>query len=153
MSGQWIARNPGELKARLQAFERHLTEKNIWPIVWDAKPYKDPRSLDQQALLNVWAGQFAQHVLDKAKVTQAEKEAMRITLQRHCYADTGWPWLIESVKDLITGKEHVQRRSTTKFDKGEYTQFLNWIQMAGADRGLILESLGEYRELQERQVA
>jgi hypothetical protein len=153
MGDYWIARNPGELAQRLERFRIHLEERNEWPICWQAKRYTDPRTMDQNALLHVWCGEFAKHVLDKGKVSEAEKEGMRITLQRHCYADTHWDWLIEEVPDLFTGETRTQRRSTTRFDKGEMTAFLDWIQRAAADRGLILESMGEYRELQERQVA
>lgn len=149
----WIARNPGELRARLEFFAKHLEDRNVWPICWKAKKYTDARSLDQQALLHVWATEFACHMLDKAKVAETEKEAMRITLQRKCYADTGWEWLIESVTDLFTGVVKPQRRSTTKFDKGEMTLFLSWVQQEAANRGLILESQGEYRELQAAQNA
>lgn len=154
MNGEaWIARNPGELRKRLEFFAKHIEEQNIWPICWKASKYTGHRSLDQNALLHVWCGEFARHTLNKAKVTETEKEAMRFTLQKHCYLATGWEWLVEQTTDMFTGETKLQRRSTTKFAKGEMTVFLEWIQHEAANRGLILESMGEYQELQERQVA
>lgn len=153
MGEQWIARTAEELPERLKFFGEHLIRQDVWPIAWKAEPYKPPRSLDQNSLLQVWARDFARHVLDRNKITAEEQEAMRITLQRHCYAATGWPFLIEEQIDLFTGEAKVGRRSTTKFKKGEMFDFMSWIQAAAADRGLILESQGEYAELQGRQAA
>lgn len=155
MNGEaWIARNPGQLRERLEFFRKHLEEQNVWPICWTAKKYTDPRSVDQNALYWLWVTHFAQHLLDKNRITADEKESMAYTLQRRCYAARGWEWLIETPTDLVTGEEgKPQRRSTKKFLKGEFTMYLEWVQQFAAERGLILESLGEYRELQERQVA
>lgn len=53
MQGEyWIARNPGELRKNVDNFVKHCEEKNVWPICWKSEPYKDPRSLDQNALIN-----------------------------------------------------------------------------------------------------
>lgn len=153
MGDYWIARNPGELRERVGHFANHLEERNEFPICWQAKRYTDPRSLDQNALLHVWSGEYARHLLNKSKVSEVEKEAMRITLQRHCYAEESWPWLIEDTKDLFTGEVKKQRRSTTKFHKGEMTQYLDWIQRRAANDGLILEARGEYADLKAEQNA
>ena len=110
------------------------------------------RSLDQNALLNIWARDYATHPLKK-KPTDEQQEAMRITLQRACYAALKYDWLIEDTKDLFTGSVKKQRRSTTKFGKGEMTMFLDWIQHRAAEDGLVLEAKGEYLELSRSQVA
>ena len=150
----WIARNPAELQARVAGFCRQLEQQAIFPICWQAKPYTNPRSLDQNALYWVWVTEFAQHLLNKKKISAAEKEDMAYTLQRHCYAAMGWDWLLTTPVDLLTGKPgKPQRKSTTKMLKGEMTLYLEWVQSAAADRGLILESVGEYAELQASQNA
>jgi len=153
MGDFWIARSPGELVERLENFRKHLEGRGDYPVCWKAQKYRKPRSLSQNALLNVWAREYAQHVLGKDEVTEDEQEAMRITLQRACYAATHWEWLIEHVTDLFTGESKPQRKSTTKMDRGELSQLLDWIQHRAAEDGLILEAQGEYAELRERQVA
>lgn len=110
---------------------------------------KGTRSIDQNALFQKWAREYACHVLKKPKVSEAEHEAMKYTLQRHCYAETGWDYLLGEKRDLFTGEVKPDRAHTSGFDKGEMHQFLNWVQARAANDGLILESLGEYKELQE----
>lgn len=144
----WKANDAMHLKTILGNLESQHQDRGEWPLQIQVKKYADPRSLEQNDLLHVWCKEFTQHVLDKHKVTEVEKEAMRITLQRHCYVETRWGWLIEEVTDLFTGKVSTQRRSTTKFLKGEMTMFLDWIAKEAANRGLILEARGEYLELQ-----
>lgn len=149
----WIAKTPGQFRHVLEQFRIYIEERGDFPIAWQAKKYTGARSMDQNSLLQVWSREYARHVLKRDEVTEAEQEAMRITLQRACYAATGWDWLIEHVPDLFTGETKPQRRSTTKFSKGEMTELLSWIQHRAAEDGLILESLGEYAELQAAQVA
>jgi hypothetical protein len=153
MGDYWMVRTPDEIDVRVAHFAARIKADGTFPVAWRAEPYRSPRSIDQNALLHVWSRDFARHVLDRAKVTSEEQEAMRITLQRHCYADTGWAWLIDHHPDLFTGETKPSRRSTTKFSKGEMFKFLSWIQARAADHGLVLESLGEYAELQESQHA
>ena len=149
----WIARNPGELRARLEAFGRQLEKDNLFPICWQSKKYTSPRTMDQNALYWLWVTEFARFLLDRHKISEREKQDMHYTLQRRCYAATQWEWLISHETDLISGESKVARRSTTKFQKGEMTAYMEWVQIAAADRGLILESQGEYQDLQVAQNA
>lgn len=149
----WIIRNPGEAGRVLGFFQKHLEERNQWPICWAPKKYTAPRSLPQNALFQKWAREYVQHLLKVPAPSDAQHEAMKITLKRAAYTANGWPWLLEEVTDLFTRETSKRLRSSTKYDKGEMHMFLNWVQAKAADDGLILESLGEYRELQERQVA
>jgi len=152
MTGDYfIARNPGELRERLEYFRQHLEERNEWPIAWKVK--KHTRSLDQNSLLQVWARQYVCHLLAVEKPSDAELEAMKVTLKRSCYAENGWSWLIEDVKDLFTGESSKRLKSSADYDVGEMHSFLDWVQRKAANDGLILESLGEFQELREAQNA
>ena len=113
------------------------------------------RSLDQNALFQKWARTFAAHEfgVTEEQVTETQHEAMKISLQRQCYAATGWDFLIVFYPDAFGGKSKPQRAPTSKMGKGELHQFLTWVQSFAAERGLILESLGEYHKLQQRQIA
>jgi len=122
-------------------------------ITVEVKGGKRRRSIEQNALYQLWARDYAKHLLGREKITEAEHEAMKMTLQRHCYIENGWSFLIEVLPDMFGGKAKPSRRSTTDFDKGEMHQFMNWVQYKAADDGLILESLGEYAELKQGQAA
>jgi hypothetical protein len=124
------------------------------PFIVKIIPAIEPRrSIDQNALFQKWSREYACHFLNKQTVTEAEHEAMKYTLQRHCYAETGWPYLLGEKRDLFTGEVKPDRAHTSGFDKGEMHQFLNWVQNRAAQDGLLLESLGEYAQLQQEQVA
>ena len=148
----WLVSSPQELEGRLRAFGNYLLDKDDWPVYWQARPYTHPRSLDQNALLHVWCRHYAEHLL-KRQVTDTEVDAMKYTLQRHCYAQTHWDWLLTERKDLFTGHTKPDRRSTTEFDTGQMYHFLEWIQSRAADDSLILESKGEYAELKQGEHA
>ena len=108
------------------------------------------RTLDQNALFQHWARQYAEHLLNR-KPTEADHEAMKYTLQRHCYADTAFDFLITSKKDLFTGSEKPDRAPTSKLKTGEMFAFMEWVQAKAADAGLILEAKGEYADLKRGQ--
>ena len=148
MKGEWICHNKDQLEERVQFFMEWLLQQDQWPVKWVATRYRATRSMSQNALFHVWVGQFACHLLNKDKATPKDMEDMKNTLQGHCYQQTSWEWLIEIPLDLFTGAEKPpKRRSTTKLDKGEMHMYMNWVQAQAADRGLILESTGEYAEL------
>lgn len=119
------------------------------------------RKLSQNALYHIWSRQYAAHVLGikpnkagKYKVTKAQHEAMKYTLQRHCYVATAWDFLVISHPDMLTGDiGKPERRSSADFLTGEMYQYMEWIQARAADEGLILESLGEYKTLKEQEAA
>lgn len=148
----WLVRSPGELDHRLAAYGDYLRERNEWPVCWQMKPYEHPRTMSQNALLHVWCRDYAEHLL-KHKASEEEVLAMKYTLQRHCYAATGWDFLIKWRKDLFTGKQKAERASTTDMGQGEMFQYMTWIQTAAADDGLILEAKGEYLDLKHEEVA
>ena len=153
MQGQfYLVTKIDEIPIRITAFGRALRENwNGDPVCWKAEKYVPPRSQDQNALLHVWCEKYACHLLNKAKVSSEEKEAMKYTLQRHCYADMSWSFLITQKTDLFTGESKPDRASTTKFKRGEMFDYMCWIQAKAANDGLILESTGEYLMLKEKE--
>lgn len=83
MNGEaWKADNPGDLRKRLEFFRQHIEEKNVWPICWKAFPYKDPRSLDQNALI------YAAY----ADISRQQEEPL-IDVRRRCKLHYGVPIL------------------------------------------------------------
>ena len=145
----WLINSPDQIAERTTNLARHLRENWTGPVAIQPKPYKKGRSLDQNALYQRWARQYASYLLHKsdADVTEEEHEAMKITLQRHCYADTGWDFLITHQVDLFTGESKPARQKTSRLNTSEMSGFMEWVQAKAANDGLILESLGEYAEL------
>ena len=83
MNGEsWKADNPGQLRERIEFFRRHLEEQNVWPICWKAFPYEDPRSLDQNALINAAYGDIAKQMQEPV-----------IDVRRRCKLHYGVPIL------------------------------------------------------------
>jgi len=114
------------------------------------------RSLDQNALLHVWISEFAAHVLKKPKkeVTKHEKEAMKITCKFHFYQETGCEWMLIKVADMFTqDRSAIAWESTADYGFENMFVFMTWIQTTAFERGLTLESKGEYQKLQKSQTA
>jgi hypothetical protein len=157
MQGQFFKiDSPQDLDRYGPRFLRWMRDNwSQYPACIKVTKYSHPRSIDQNSLYQKWSRQYAAHLLKKteSEVTEEEHEAMKYTLQRHCYKDTAWEFLLGVKRDLFTGEEKPDRARTHNFDTGEMHQFLNWIQAKAADDGLILESLGEYRDMVEAQNA
>jgi hypothetical protein len=153
MSGDfWLARTPQELKRVLGMFETFCEEAE-YPIAWKLEQPSGRRSLSQNALFAIWARTYCSHLLRLEKPSEAQEEAMRITLKRAAYTEHGWKWLLQDVEDLFTGQKSKKLRSSKDYDKGEMHMFLDFVQRRAAEDGLILEAMGEYLELQKAQVA
>jgi len=116
----------------------------------------EKRSLDQNALLHVWLAEYAAHLLgkDKKSVTRGELEGMKRHAKRMYYLETGFPWLVHEVVNPAKPAERKRDFTSSKtWKRGEMYLFLTWLQMKAATDGLILESRGEYAELQRKEAA
>lgn len=116
----------------------------------------EKRSIDQNSLLHVWLTEYAAHLLDKDKkrVTRGELEGMKRHAKRMYYAETGQPWMVHEVINPAD-PEQKKRDFTSSGDwkRGEMYHFLTWLQVKAAGDGLILESRGEYADLQRKEAA
>lgn len=119
---------------------------------FEMKLVRGTRTMSQNSLYQVFARELGEFIFQR-EITEAEHEATKIDLQRRCYLDTGWPFLVRKLPAPITGKSKLERMPTSAMDKGDLHQLLNWVQQFAAERGLILEAKGEFQELRERQAA
>lgn len=116
----------------------------------------EKRSLSQNRLLHLWCTQYAAHHLNKdvKAVTDGELEGMKRIAKKHYYAETGFSWLVHWV---VNPENPTQKKldftSSATWKQGEAYLFLTWLQMKAATDGLILESRGEYAELQRQEAA
>jgi hypothetical protein len=84
MSGDhWIARNPGELAERIVNFQRHLEDRNEWPIMWKAQLYEPPRSIDQNALIHAMYADIAKQSDGEGVVDVRRGAASSTTVSRY----------------------------------------------------------------------
>lgn len=113
------------------------------------------RSLSQNSLFHLWMRQHAAHLLKKSEkeVTEAEVEGIKRTAKRAFYLETGSKWMIHEIPNFETGESKKDFRSTTKLKSGEMYHFMTFCQQKAAEDGCILESMGEFSMLQDKQVA
>ncbi|MEM9151373.1 MAG: hypothetical protein AAGB19_13075 [Cyanobacteria bacterium P01_F01_bin.3] len=63
MQGEfWKINGPLHLKQILSNLEAHHIDAGIWPLQIQVKKYEDPRSLDQNSLINAMYGQIAKQM-------------------------------------------------------------------------------------------
>lgn len=111
----------------------------------DIKPYKEERSLDQNGLYWMWLTIMAKHFSRPGK--KITKEDMHDMMR----------FKFLGLEDKVVGKTVIegQLKSTKKLNTGEFSHYLNQIEMWCTDLGLILPvPMGSYYyELKNRQDA
>jgi hypothetical protein len=114
------------------------------------KQVKD-RSLSQNALLHIWFREYAAMRLNKPlkKITQDDTDSIKLLVKQACYGDMKYDWLCQRVTNIDTGVSAFVLRSTSRYDKGEMFMFMEWFQAFAAQKGLLLESMGEYGRLKD----
>jgi len=125
---------------RLYAEYKHITY---------APPRIGPdRSIDQNSLLHLWLTEYAAFLLDKPKkqVTTGELEGMKRTVKARftqSHPDCK-EWMVIEVICPFTGRTKKDYASSRDYKRGEMFVFLTWLQMMGANDGIILESKGKF---------
>ena len=77
---------------------------------------------------------------------------MKRIAKKHFYAEIGAAWLIHWVINPENpDQSRKDFRSSSTWKRGEMYEFLTWLQMRAANDGLVLESRGEYAELQRKE--
>lgn len=148
MSEYFIVNSPTSLLAASR-WLKDLYEKHKYVTL---SPRIGPdRSLNQNSLFHVWCTEYAAHLLgkDKKQVTKGELAGMKRQAKRMYYAETGSPWMVHEV---VNPKNQSERKkdftSSADWKQGEMFLVLTWLQVKGAEDGIVLESMGEYQKLQ-----
>lgn len=142
----WVINSPERLRYFMEAIPKQWDEaKYLKVTVREGKA----RTLDQNSLFHVWSRQYCAFVLQKHEklISDAEHEAMKLTLKRHFYAAERNPWMLCTVTDYFTKETKRDYVSTTRLERGEMFMFMEWIQNKAAEQGLLLEAKGEFAEL------
>jgi len=119
-------------------------------LVLQPKPYKNPRSLSQNALFHMWCGEMAQQMADRG--VKVEDEAITADdvklMMKIKYLGT---------EDIVRGKLVVkdQLRRTSTLDKGEMFHFMEQVEEWATDRGcqLTIPAQSDYMKYREAQSA
>ena len=107
------------------------------------------RSLDQNALLHVWATEYAAHLLKKSKkeVSSGELAGMKRIIKQRFNSANSNRFMVHDVVDPFTGNSKKDYTSSKNWKTGEMFMVLEWLQLYAANDGLILESKGQYDKL------
>lgn len=109
------------------------------------------RSMSQNALLHIWVREYAAMRFKKPYkgVDKADEDNVKIIFKQACYQDARYDWLCKRVTNLDTNLFAVVLKSTSEYDKGEMFMFMEWVQAYAAQKGLLLESMGEFGRLKD----
>jgi hypothetical protein len=139
----------GYIRKVRQEYEEHRY------LTYPAPRIGPVRSLDQNALLHVWLTEFAAELAGchKKEVTRGMVKGIKRTMKEGFYRETGYGWMIHTVKCPLTGREKKDWSSSADYGRGEMFTFLSWLQMFAANHGCVLESKGQFSKLQKKQHA
>lgn len=112
------------------------------------------RSLDQNALFHLWCSEYAAYCtsINKKEVSPGLLAGMkRIVKKKFLAANPNfWGWMVHEVINPFTSESKKDYTSSASWKTGEMFMVLTWMQMAAAEDGLILESKGRFRQLQNK---
>lgn len=107
--------------------------------------------LPQMALFHIWLRQYAAHILriSKHDVTEPIVEGMKKNVKKQYYVETSARFIVQQIVDpWAPDRIKLAYTSCAKWKRGEMYQVMNWLQMKAAEDGLVLESKGEYKDIQ-----
>jgi hypothetical protein len=144
MSGQyWRAQSAEQLQ---QCF-RFLTE-NFPAVGWriEYKPWKDARTLSQNALSWIWYKEIADQISAKTGLGPFDDQDLhdRLLVERYGH------------EVVLVGTVEVLRvPRSSKFDKGKMHEFLQWVESWCSERNIRLSmpADSEYQKYKEAQIA
>lgn len=150
MSGQeWIVNSDQTREAYKKQVDKWLEEHKY--ATFPKPRFGKDRSLDQNALFHVWLSQWIAYKLNKDKrmVTKSELAGIKRTMKKLAYIHLRADFLIHEIKDYSTGETKKDYTSSKDWKRGEMYQVLELMQNIAAQDGLILESKGEFKRLQD----
>jgi len=108
-------------------------------------------SMPQRSLLHIWVKYYAamRYGENYKSIKDADVKKIKLILKQACYNEHGWSFLTERLINDDTGHSASVLRSIEDYDKGEMFMFMEFVQSYAGNKGLILESIGEYKKLKE----
>jgi hypothetical protein len=149
---QFIVNSKHTLELAKSILEENFSEKKF--TIYHLR-HGEHRSLNQNALFHVWAlewGCFISGLNPKALNTKEKKlitEGTKRAVKKRFYCESGYPWLIIEIENPFTKERKKDFSSSGDWLQPEMFTALTWMQATAANDGLILESKGEFKKLQE----
>lgn len=150
MSGnQWTVNSDQTLNFYIEQVKKWYGEHKF--VTFPAPRFGKSRSLDQNALFHVWLTEYIAYKLGKhaRAVTRAELAGIKRTVKKLAYVHLREDFLIQTITDYSTGEKKKDYTSSSDWKRGEMYQVLEFMQNLTAEDGLILESKGEFKRLQD----
>lgn len=113
-------------------------------------------SMPQKALIHIWFKKWVAFMFKKPEdmVTENEINAMKRSVKARYYHATGAAFMVEELVDpLAPSKKRTEYTSIADWSPGECYAVMEWMQIEAAERGLILESIGEHKKLKTSTTA
>ena len=80
-------------------------------------------------------------------------DGLKRTVKGAFYRATASDWMIHDVVCPLTGRKKKDYTSSKTWKKGEMYFFLSWLQCFAAEKGCVLESIGDFKKNQESENA
>lgn len=143
MEGQyWLIKSSREIDLVISHLKQWCEEWDYsTPLTIQPKPYKNPRSLTQNALMHKWFNDMAEHFSKKVE-TNAEQMKALMKLK------------FLGTEDIVINHTVIpgQLKHTSKLDKGEMMRFMDDIYDWALDHGvkLTIPEDSEYMKLRKQ---
>lgn len=139
-----------QTKDQLENCFKHLRDsmpESGWRIEW--KPWRDIRSLSQNAFQHVIYAEISQYLIGKGR-TDCDEQWVKKMLKNRFIG-----WVDEEFTDVVTGQKTIRSvlKSTKKLDVGEATHYIDQILAWAADIGCWIQipAHSEYAKYKESQ--
>lgn len=156
MSEQFIVNSNHTLELAHKILDDNFKEKKFSTY---GVRHGEHRSLNQNALFHVWCLEWGCYISgynpkslstnDKKKITAGTKRGVK----RKLYCETGYSWLIMEIENPFTKERKKDFTSSGDWKQSEMFTVLTWMQATAANDGLLLESKGEFKKLQESSLS
>lgn len=114
-------------------------------------------SMPQKALVHIWFKTFAAAVIKKPEsdVTENEIKIIKEKLKANYYLQTHEDWMVEIITDPFhPDKKRREYTSIADWEPWQCSAFMSWFQMIAADKfNVVLESIGEYKTMQQESIS
>lgn len=144
--------NSASSARRMQEIVLELFDKEKYvTFTWSTGPLS---SMPQKALLHIWLRTTVSRLVKCAEkdVSVEEVESLKRTLKAYFYHETAAEWMMTQMRELVPPyRTRSEYSSSSKWTRGQMYEFLTWFQMWAANRGIVLESSGEYAEMRKSE--
>lgn len=114
------------------------------PLAITLKPYTNPRTISQNALLHMWCREMSDHFIKKIPTSTPDNMKLMVKMK------------FLGLEDIKVGKTIIQNqvKHSSDLDKGEMVHFLDQVYHWARDNGVLLTvpKESEYQKLKNQQV-